>query len=139
MLQNSATTRRTHGLQPPPTQTLFSEFIVDSIRDYSQSPYVVIFKINKQKDYFEYFYSKSTDGVDLTNHLQKIPRNGRLMGLTADEKRIIWTTDLNTETRAYKSTKIPITDAGFVGIINVPIMHHNRILGILAVSFKKKR
>jgi diguanylate cyclase (GGDEF)-like protein/PAS domain S-box-containing protein len=112
-----------------------AELAVASMMNYSQSPFVGIFALNEESRSLELLHSIGFS-EEMRQRLKELPFEGSLSGITAAQKEIVTSDDILHDDRVEPSVKKGLLKQGFKGVISVPLLFQDRVLGVINLFFK---
>jgi diguanylate cyclase (GGDEF)-like protein/PAS domain S-box-containing protein len=114
-----------------------AELAVASMMNYSQSPFVGIFVLNEESRSFELLHSIGFS-EEVRQKIKELPSEGSLSGITASRKVIVTSDDIMHDDRVKPSAPKDLLKQEFKGIISVPLLFQDRVLGVINLFFKEE-
>jgi diguanylate cyclase (GGDEF)-like protein/PAS domain S-box-containing protein len=103
--------------------------------NYGRSPYVGIFALNEEARCLEALYSRGFS-EDVRRELTRLPLNEGPNGLTIARQEIVTINDITHDDLVGPGVKQGLLKQGFQGIISVPLLFQDRVLGVINLFFK---
>ena len=114
-----------------------AEQAVASMMNYGQSPFVGIFALNEETRCLEALYSIGFS-EEIRREITKLPLKESPNGLTIARKEIITSIDITRDDLVEPGVKQGLLEQGFKGIISVPLLFQDRVLGVINLFFKEQ-
>jgi diguanylate cyclase (GGDEF)-like protein/PAS domain S-box-containing protein len=112
-----------------------AEQAVASMMNYGQSPFVGIFAMNGEARCLETLYSIGLS-EEMRRKITRLPINEGPNGLAIARRMIVTTDDIAHDDLAEVKVKNDLLKQGFKGIISVPLLFQDRVLGVINLFFK---
>jgi len=107
---------------------------VDSLLQYSHSPSVTFYLINKENQTLELVHSKGFDESSLKD-AEIIPIDGSFSGLCASLKNILLSSDITSDQRVDAVVKQHLVRLGYQSIVCVPLLFNDEVFGVISLVF----
>lgn len=114
-----------------------AEQAVASMMNYGQSPYVGIFALNEEACCLEALYSIGLS-EEMRREITRLPLTEGPNGLAIARKVIVAIDEIAHEVLVEGDVKKSLIKGGFKGIISVPLLFQDRVLGVINLFFKGK-
>jgi diguanylate cyclase (GGDEF)-like protein/PAS domain S-box-containing protein len=114
-----------------------AEQAVASMMNYRQSPFVGIFSLNEEARCLETLYSIGLS-EGMRREIAKIPITEGPNGLAIARRVIVATDAIARDDLVEAGVKNDLIREGFKGIISVPLLFQDRVLGVINLFFKEK-
>jgi diguanylate cyclase (GGDEF)-like protein/PAS domain S-box-containing protein len=114
-----------------------AERAVAVMMNYSQSPFVGIYALNEESRCLEALYSIGFS-EEMRLRMQRLPLEGGLSGITVARKDIVTSEDIMHDDRVDLGIYKDLFKQGFRGIISIPLLFQDRVLGVINLIFKEK-
>jgi diguanylate cyclase (GGDEF)-like protein/PAS domain S-box-containing protein len=112
-----------------------AERAVACMMNYGQSPYVGIFALNEESRCLEALYSIGFS-EEVRREITRLPLDESPNGRTIAQKEIVTTDDIAPDDLVESGVKKSLLKQGFKGIISVPLLFQDRVLGVINLFFK---
>jgi diguanylate cyclase (GGDEF)-like protein/PAS domain S-box-containing protein len=114
-----------------------AERAVASMMNYGQSPYVGIFALNEEARCLEALYLIGFS-EELRREMTRLPLDESPNGRTIARKEIVTSVDITRDDLVEPGVKQGLLKQGFKGIISVPLLFQDRVLGVINLFFKEQ-
>jgi diguanylate cyclase (GGDEF)-like protein/PAS domain S-box-containing protein len=114
-----------------------AEQAVASMMNYSQSPFVGIFAVNEEARCLEALYSIGFT-EEVRQEIARVPLKGSLSGITVARKDIVTSENIRYDDRVEPGVEEGLLKQGFKGIVSVPLLFQDRVLGVINLFFKEQ-
>jgi diguanylate cyclase (GGDEF)-like protein/PAS domain S-box-containing protein len=112
-----------------------AELAVAAMMNYSQAPCVGIFVLDEESQCLESRYSIGFN-EEMRRGLTKVPLKGSLSGITAARKALAASDNIADDDRVEPEVKKALLKQGLHGIISVPLLFQDQVLGVINLFFK---
>lgn len=114
-----------------------AEQAVASMMNYRQSPFVGIFSLNEEARCLEVLYSIGLS-EEVRREITKLPLTEGPNGLAIARRMIVSTNAITDDDLVRAGVKKDLLRKGFKGLIAVPLLFQDRVLGVIDLFFKEK-
>jgi diguanylate cyclase (GGDEF)-like protein/PAS domain S-box-containing protein len=114
-----------------------AEQAVASMMNYRQSPFVGIFALNEQARCLEPLYSIGLSEA-MRREITKVPLTEGPNGDAIARRTIVTTNAITHDELVEAGVKKDLLREGFRGLISVPLLFQDRVLGVINLFFKEK-
>jgi diguanylate cyclase (GGDEF)-like protein/PAS domain S-box-containing protein len=114
-----------------------AEQAVASMMNYRQSPFVAIFSLNEESRCLEALYSIGLSEA-MRRDITKVPLSEGPNGLAIARRMIVATDATVRDDLVEAGVKKDLLREGFTGIISVPLLFQDKVLGVINLFFKEK-
>jgi diguanylate cyclase (GGDEF)-like protein/PAS domain S-box-containing protein len=114
-----------------------AEQAVASMMNYRQSPFVGIFSLNEEARCLEVLYSIGLS-EEVRREITKLPLTEGPNGLAITRRMIVSTNAITHDDLVKASVKKDLLRKGFKGLIAVPLLFQDRVLGVIDLFFKEE-
>jgi diguanylate cyclase (GGDEF)-like protein/PAS domain S-box-containing protein len=114
-----------------------AEQAVASMMNYRQSPFVGIFSLNEEARCLEVLYSIGLS-EEVRREITKLPLTEGPNGLAIARRMIVSTNAITHDDLVKAGVKQDLLRKGFKGLIAVPLLFQDRVLGVINLFFKEK-
>jgi diguanylate cyclase (GGDEF)-like protein/PAS domain S-box-containing protein len=113
-----------------------AEQAVASMMNYRQSPFVGIFSLNEEARCLEVLYSIGLS-EEVRREITKVPLTEGPNGLAIARRMIVSTNAITDDDFVEAGVKKDLLRKGFKGVISVPLLFQDRVLGVIDLFFKE--
>jgi diguanylate cyclase (GGDEF)-like protein/PAS domain S-box-containing protein len=114
-----------------------AEQAVASMMNYRQSPFVGIFSLNEEARRLEVLYSIGLS-EEVRREITKVPLTEGPNGLAIARRMIVTTNAIMHDDLVETDVKKDLLSKGFKGLISVPLLFQDRVLGVINLFFKEE-
>jgi diguanylate cyclase (GGDEF)-like protein/PAS domain S-box-containing protein len=114
-----------------------AEQAVASMMNYRQSPFVGIFSLNEEARRLEVLYSIGLSEA-MRREITKVPLTEGPNGVAIARRMIVITDAITHDDLVEAGVKNDLLREGFKGLISVPLLFQDRVLGVINLFFKEK-
>jgi len=114
-----------------------AEQAVASMMNYRQSPFVGIFSLNEEARRLEVLYSIGLS-EEVRREITKVPLTEGPNGLAIARRMIVATNAIMHDDLVETGVKKDLLRKGFKGLISVPLLFQDRVLGVINLFFKEE-
>jgi diguanylate cyclase (GGDEF)-like protein/PAS domain S-box-containing protein len=114
-----------------------AEQAVASMMNYGQSPFVGIFALNEKACCLETLYSIGLSEA-MRREITKMPLTEGPNGLAIARQVIVTTDAITHDDLVQTGVKQNLLGEGFKGLISIPLLFQDRVLGVINLFFKEK-
>ena len=114
-----------------------AERAVASMMNYSQSPCVGMFALNEESRCLESLHSIGFSEEERLR-IKRLPLEGSVSGIAVARKDIVTSEDIMHDERGGPGANEDLLKQWFKGIISIPLLFQDRVLGIIHLVFKEK-
>ncbi len=114
-----------------------AEQAVASMMNYRQSPFVGIFSLNEEARRLEVLYSIGLS-EEVRREITKVPLTEGPNGLAIARRMIVTTNAIMHDDLVETGVKKDLLSKGFKGLISVPLLFQDRVLGVINLFFKEE-
>jgi diguanylate cyclase (GGDEF)-like protein/PAS domain S-box-containing protein len=112
-----------------------AERAVAAMMNYSQAPCVSIFIVNSELQCLESRYSIGFS-EEVRREMAHVPLKGSLSGVTVAREELVTSDNVTNDDRVDPEVKKALLKQGLQGIISVPLLFQDQILGVINLFFK---
>jgi PAS domain S-box-containing protein len=107
---------------------------VEAMVEFSFSPSIAFFLVDEANDRLELLHN-SGFSRDAVRSATQLPIKGSLSGIAVAKKTIVFSEDLQLDSRIEPHTKQALTDSGFQSAISVPLLFQEKVLGVMNLIY----
>ncbi len=111
---------------------------VQTLQAYPKFPGVSVYSLNKKERCLELLDQIGFDAiVNKNKNARRLPLDGSINGAAVLEKKIIVSYDLRHDSRAEPTTRPLLLQAGYYGVVVVPVIYKDKALGAFSAGLPK--
>lgn len=113
------------------------EKAVKAMKNYSHSPAVALFFVNKKEKVLELMHSDGFTEESL-KAAAKLPYKDSISGIAVKTKKIVTSDDLANDQRIYKKAQKSLTKEKLKSVISIPLLCQNQVHGVMNLIYQEQ-